>query len=83
QNRRDIPKDTPTDRLEVLRYDIRKRSKVRMGIMPTETKLTLEQTQQATMEIRLEPSSIKLLVGDLGDSIWIELVTLDINLGPE
>nr|GEZ70528.1 retrovirus-related Pol polyprotein from transposon TNT 1-94 [Tanacetum cinerariifolium] len=83
QNRRDIPKDTPTDRLEVLRYDIRKRSKVRMGIMPTETKLTLEQTQQVTMEIRLEPTSIKLLVGDLGDSIWIELVTLDINLGPE
>nr|GFA16004.1 hypothetical protein [Tanacetum cinerariifolium] len=83
QNRRDIPKDTPIDRLEVLRYDIRKRSKVRMGIMPTKTKLTLEQTQQVTMEIRLETTSIKLLVGDLGDSIWIELVTLDINLGPE
>nr|GEW36770.1 integrase, catalytic region, zinc finger, CCHC-type, peptidase aspartic, catalytic [Tanacetum cinerariifolium] len=51
-----------------------------MGIMPTETELTLEQTQQVTMEILLEPTSNKLLVGDMGDSIWIELVTLDINL---
>nr|GEV82025.1 retrotransposon protein, putative, unclassified [Tanacetum cinerariifolium] len=76
-------KDTPIDRLEVLRYDIGKRSKVRMGIMLTETELTLEQTQQVTMEILLEPKSNKLLVGDVGDSIWIKLVTLDINLGPE
>nr|GEV92747.1 retrovirus-related Pol polyprotein from transposon TNT 1-94 [Tanacetum cinerariifolium] len=93
-NRRDLPKDTPIDRLEVLRYDIGKRSKVRMGIMPTETELTREQTQQehqrdisviftVTMEILLEPTSSKLLVGDVGDSIWIELVTLNINLGPE
>nr|GEW58405.1 hypothetical protein [Tanacetum cinerariifolium] len=80
QNWRDLPKDTPIDRLEVLRYDTGKRSKVRMGIMPTETELTLEQTQQVTMEILLEPTSSKLLVGDVGDSIWIELVTLDINL---
>nr|GEX24042.1 hypothetical protein [Tanacetum cinerariifolium] len=36
-----------------------------------------------TMEILLEPTSNKLLVGDVGNSIWIELVTLDINLGPE
>nr|GEU96443.1 hypothetical protein [Tanacetum cinerariifolium] len=36
-----------------------------------------------TMEILLEPTSSKLLVGDVGYSIWIELVTLDINLGPE
>nr|GEV41354.1 hypothetical protein [Tanacetum cinerariifolium] len=36
-----------------------------------------------TMKILLEPTSSKLLVGDVGDSIWIELVTLDINLGPE
>ncbi|GJZ43532.1 hypothetical protein Tco_0590787, partial [Tanacetum coccineum] len=71
QNRRDLPKDTPIDRLEVLRYDIGKRSKVRMGIMPTETELTLEQTQQVTMEILIEPTSNKLLVGDMGDSIWI------------
>nr|GEU69476.1 hypothetical protein [Tanacetum cinerariifolium] len=42
QNWRDLPKDTPIDRLEVLRYDFGKRSKVRMGIMPTETELTLE-----------------------------------------
>nr|GEV08981.1 copia protein [Tanacetum cinerariifolium] len=153
---RDLPKDTLIYRLEVLRYDIGKRSKVRMGIMPTETELTLEQTQQdiekvavcsslrspnnksaliecraneinlnltrtqsskvlepshtvksrnnlrvlriilvimpehqsdifmiftMTMEILLEPTSSKLLVGDVGDSIWIKFVTLDINLG--
>nr|GEX68039.1 hypothetical protein [Tanacetum cinerariifolium] len=94
QNWRDLPTDTPTDRLKVLRYDIGKRSKVRMGRMPTEIELTLEQTQQEhqsdifviftmTMEILLEPTSSKLLVGDVGDSIWIELVTLDINLGPK
>nr|GEX63649.1 hypothetical protein [Tanacetum cinerariifolium] len=35
------------------------------------------------MEILLEPTSSKLLVGDVGDSLWIELVKLDINLGPE
>nr|GEW05189.1 hypothetical protein [Tanacetum cinerariifolium] len=46
QNRRDLPKDTPIDRLEVLRHDSGKRGKVRMGIIPTETELTLEQTQQ-------------------------------------
>nr|GEV10825.1 retrovirus-related Pol polyprotein from transposon TNT 1-94 [Tanacetum cinerariifolium] len=83
QNRRDLPKDTPIDRLEVLRYDTGKRSKVRIRIMPTETELTLEQTQQVTMKILLEPTLNKLLVGDVGDSIWIELVTLDMNLGPE
>nr|GEU87895.1 hypothetical protein [Tanacetum cinerariifolium] len=33
-----------------------------------------------TMEILLEPTSNKLLVGDVGDSIWIDLMTLDINL---
>nr|GEW48289.1 Gag-Pol polyprotein [Tanacetum cinerariifolium] len=83
QNRRDLPKDTFMDRLEVLTYDIGKRSKVRMRIMPTETELTLEQTQKVTMESLLELTSSKLLEGDVGDSIWIELVTLDINLGPE
>nr|GEX58748.1 retrovirus-related Pol polyprotein from transposon TNT 1-94 [Tanacetum cinerariifolium] len=101
QNRRDLPKDTPIDRLEVLRYDTGKRSKVRMKIMSTETELTPEQTQQdrhhepsdamhnpspttqVMMEILLEPTSNKLLVGDVGDSICIELVALDINLSPE
>nr|GEY18482.1 retrovirus-related Pol polyprotein from transposon TNT 1-94 [Tanacetum cinerariifolium] len=83
QNWRDLPKDTPIDRLEVLRYDIGKRSIVRTGIMSTETELTLEQTQQVMMEILLEPTSNKLFVGDVGDSIRIELMTLGINLGPE
>nr|GEZ69173.1 retrovirus-related Pol polyprotein from transposon TNT 1-94 [Tanacetum cinerariifolium] len=36
-----------------------------------------------TMEILLKTTSNKLLVGDVRDSIWIEPVTLDINLGPE
>nr|GEU96151.1 retrovirus-related Pol polyprotein from transposon TNT 1-94 [Tanacetum cinerariifolium] len=35
--------DTPIDRLEVLRYNTGKKSKVRMGIMPTEIERTLEQ----------------------------------------
>ncbi|GJY43387.1 hypothetical protein Tco_0431600 [Tanacetum coccineum] len=77
QNQRDLPKDTSIDRLEVLEYDIGKRSKVRMGIIPTKTELTLEQTQQVTMEILLEPTSNKLLVGDVGDSIWITHDTED------
>nr|GEX45100.1 reverse transcriptase domain-containing protein [Tanacetum cinerariifolium] len=73
RNQRHLPKDTPIDRLEVLRYDTGKRSKVRMGIMSTETDLTLKQSQQehqsdifviftVTMEILLEPTSNKLLV---------------------
>nr|GEZ23510.1 reverse transcriptase domain-containing protein [Tanacetum cinerariifolium] len=33
-----------------------------------------------TMKILLEPTSNKLLVGDVRDSIWIKLMTLDINL---
>nr|GEV06136.1 hypothetical protein [Tanacetum cinerariifolium] len=73
QNRRDLPKDTPTDRLEVLRYDTRKR-KHQSDIFMIFT---------MTMEILLEPTSSKLLVGDVRDSLWIELVTLDINLGLE
>nr|GEV76257.1 retrovirus-related Pol polyprotein from transposon TNT 1-94 [Tanacetum cinerariifolium] len=71
QNRRDLPKDTPIDRLEVLRYNTGNRSKSDILIFTV------------TMEILLEPTSNKLLVGDVGDSIWIELVTLDIILGPE
>ncbi|GJX32710.1 hypothetical protein Tco_0242565 [Tanacetum coccineum] len=45
QNRRDLPRNTPLDRVEVLGM-IEKRSKVRMGIMPTEAELALEQSQQ-------------------------------------
>nr|GEZ22279.1 retrovirus-related Pol polyprotein from transposon TNT 1-94 [Tanacetum cinerariifolium] len=36
-----------------------------------------------TMEILIEPTSSNLVIGYVGDSLWIELVTLDINLGPE
>ncbi|GJW61670.1 hypothetical protein Tco_0111005 [Tanacetum coccineum] len=45
QNRRDLPRDIPLDRIEVLMYDT-KGVKARMGIMQTKTELTLEQTQQ-------------------------------------
>ncbi|GJV95939.1 hypothetical protein Tco_1547516 [Tanacetum coccineum] len=44
-NQRDLPMNTPLDRVEVLGM-IEKRSKVRMGIMPTEAELALEQSQQ-------------------------------------
>nr|GEZ28911.1 hypothetical protein [Tanacetum cinerariifolium] len=46
-------------------------------------KFKIKRLNPVTMEILLEPTSNKLLVGDVGDSIWIELVTLDINPGPE
>ncbi|GJT97239.1 hypothetical protein Tco_1092757 [Tanacetum coccineum] len=45
------------------------------GIVPTEMELVLEQPQQVKMEILLEPTSNKLLVGDLCDSVRIKLVT--------
>ncbi|GJX76307.1 hypothetical protein Tco_0323118 [Tanacetum coccineum] len=47
QNRRDLPRNTPLDRVEVLGM-IEKRSNVRKGIVPTEMELVLEQTQQGT-----------------------------------
>ncbi|GJU41014.1 hypothetical protein Tco_1193971 [Tanacetum coccineum] len=45
QNWKDLPRDIPLDRIEVLRYDT-KGVKVRKGKMQTKTELTLEQTQQ-------------------------------------
>ncbi|GJW04495.1 hypothetical protein Tco_1563351 [Tanacetum coccineum] len=47
QNRRDLPRNTPLDRVEVLGM-IEKRSKVRKGIVSAEMELVLEQTQQGT-----------------------------------
>ncbi|GKD18315.1 retrovirus-related pol polyprotein from transposon TNT 1-94, partial [Tanacetum coccineum] len=55
-NQRDLPMNTPLDRVEVLGM-MKKRSKVRMGIMPTETKLALEQSQQG---VSYEVSSRKI-----------------------
>ncbi|GJY02557.1 hypothetical protein Tco_0360709 [Tanacetum coccineum] len=49
QNRRDLPRDIPLDRIEVLRYDT-KGVKVRKGIMQTKTELILEQTQQGVSD---------------------------------
>nr|GEW45849.1 hypothetical protein [Tanacetum cinerariifolium] len=47
QNRRDLPRNTPLDRVEVLGL-IEKMSKVRKGIVSTEIELVLEQIQQGT-----------------------------------
>nr|GEW69561.1 retrovirus-related Pol polyprotein from transposon TNT 1-94 [Tanacetum cinerariifolium] len=48
QNRKDLPRNTPLDRVEVLRM-IEKRSKSEnKGIVQTEMELVLEQTQQGT-----------------------------------
>ncbi|GJT73140.1 hypothetical protein Tco_1032426 [Tanacetum coccineum] len=49
QNRRDLPKDIPSERIYVLRYDT-KGIKVRKGIMQNKTELTLEQTQQGVSD---------------------------------
>ena len=49
QNRKDLPRDNPLDRVEVLRYD-EKRRKVRKGRVRTETELGLEQTQQGSSD---------------------------------
>ncbi|GKB09458.1 hypothetical protein Tco_0837770, partial [Tanacetum coccineum] len=78
QNRKDLPKDNPLVSVEVLRYDIKKSKSENKGIVPTEMELVLEQTQQEhlsdtyvfpmKMEILLEPTSNKLMVGKLGDS---------------
>ncbi|GJV96880.1 hypothetical protein Tco_1548457 [Tanacetum coccineum] len=48
-NQRDLPRDILLDRIEVYRYDTIG-VKVRMGIMQTKTKLTLEQTQQGVSD---------------------------------
>ncbi|GJR39970.1 hypothetical protein Tco_1215654 [Tanacetum coccineum] len=49
QNRRNLPRDIPLDRIEVLMYDT-KGVKVRKGKMRTKTELTLEQTQQGVSD---------------------------------
>ncbi|GKB43879.1 hypothetical protein Tco_0888821 [Tanacetum coccineum] len=58
QNWRDLPRDTSVDRVEVLGM-IEKRSKVRMGIMPTEIELALEQSQQGAS---YEVSAVFILI---------------------
>ncbi|GJT10383.1 hypothetical protein Tco_0857425 [Tanacetum coccineum] len=72
QSRRDLPRDNSLVSVEVLRYDY-KRSNVNKGIVRTEMELVLEHTQQGTsnevsMEILLELTSNKLMVGDLSDT---------------
>ncbi|GKA22982.1 hypothetical protein Tco_0708944 [Tanacetum coccineum] len=49
QNWKDLSKDIPLDRIEVLRSDT-KGVKVRKGIMQTKKELTLEQTQQGVSD---------------------------------
>ena len=50
QNRKDLPRDNPLDRVEVLRNDEKKRRNVRKGRVPTEIELELEQTQQGSSD---------------------------------
>ncbi|GJQ94982.1 hypothetical protein Tco_0006121 [Tanacetum coccineum] len=58
-NRRDLPRNTPLDRLEVLGM-IEKRSKVKKGIVPTEMELVLEQPQQGTShEVSVSTEGVK------------------------
>nr|GEZ62034.1 hypothetical protein [Tanacetum cinerariifolium] len=58
QNRRDLLRNTLLDRVEVLGM-IEKRSNVRMEIMPTKTKLALEQSQQGVIyEVLAETRSM-------------------------
>ncbi|GJU32605.1 hypothetical protein Tco_1176194 [Tanacetum coccineum] len=49
QIRKELPRDIPVDKIEVLRYDT-KGVKVRKGKMQTKTELTLEQTQQSVSD---------------------------------
>nr|GEU98044.1 hypothetical protein [Tanacetum cinerariifolium] len=58
QNWRDLPMNTPLDRVEVLGM-IEKISKVRIGIMPIETELVLEQFQQG---VSYEVSNIRVIL---------------------
>ena len=55
QNRKDLPRDNPLDRVEFLRYD---GDKLRKGRVRTKTELGLEQTQQG--------SSVEVLVSTEG-----------------
>nr|GEU56553.1 hypothetical protein [Tanacetum cinerariifolium] len=61
QNQRDLPRNTPLDKVEVLDM-IEKRSKVRMGIMPTEIELALEKSHQG---VSYEVSDFVLDVHDM------------------
>ncbi|GJZ98318.1 retrovirus-related pol polyprotein from transposon TNT 1-94 [Tanacetum coccineum] len=71
-NQRDLPRDIPLDSVVVLRYEKRSKCENKEKV-PTEMELVLEQTQQEhqsdtqvitlKMEILLEPTSNKLMVG--------------------
>nr|GEX28428.1 hypothetical protein [Tanacetum cinerariifolium] len=80
QNRRDLPRDDPLDSVEVLSAEGVKELKrnVKIKDEKKEALLTLRH-KPVKMEILLEPTSNKLLVGDLRDPMRIELVTLDID----
>ncbi|GJR27699.1 hypothetical protein Tco_1103931 [Tanacetum coccineum] len=61
QNRRDLPRDNPLVSVEVLRYDIKRSKSENKGIVPTEMKLVLEQTQQVS---RMASAAAKPCQGD-------------------
>ncbi|GJU27832.1 retrovirus-related pol polyprotein from transposon TNT 1-94 [Tanacetum coccineum] len=58
QNQRDLPRNTPLDRVEVLGM-IEKRSTVRKGIVPTKMELVLEETQQGKANVVVDAMSRK------------------------
>nr|GEU29078.1 retrovirus-related Pol polyprotein from transposon TNT 1-94 [Tanacetum cinerariifolium] len=64
-HRRDLPRDIPIVRSEVLMYDI-KRSKVRIGIMPTKTELALEQSQQGVSNEVLTSNTLHNAIMEAG-----------------
>nr|GEV01173.1 hypothetical protein [Tanacetum cinerariifolium] len=74
-NWRDIPKNTPLDRVKVLDM-VEKKSKVRMGIMPTEAELALEQSQQGVsyeVSVMATPTIIVSAKQNLRDPIDIKV----------
>nr|GEW57046.1 hypothetical protein [Tanacetum cinerariifolium] len=71
QNHRDLPKNTSTDRLEVLSDD------------GNPSRANIKQALGSDDGNPSRANKNKLLVGDMGYSIWIKLMTLDINLGPK
>ncbi|GKC52312.1 hypothetical protein Tco_1075057, partial [Tanacetum coccineum] len=48
QNQRDLPMDNPLVSVEVLKYDKKRSKSENKGILPTEMKLVLKQTQHGT-----------------------------------
>ncbi|GJS07311.1 retrovirus-related pol polyprotein from transposon TNT 1-94 [Tanacetum coccineum] len=70
QNQKDLPRDNLLVSVEVLRYDIKRSKCENKGIVPTEMKLELEQTQQGSSdEVSVGPHQdlevhVKMVIDD-------------------